>query len=67
MRDNSNDLASSLVEELIGTHDRQEPVRIHLLAKAIKEDREIMKVVEVFGLDSEVDLIDGSLMVNQHW
>ena len=55
--DNSNNLSSTLVQELIGTHDGQESVGVHFFSKTIKEDWEIVEIVELSRLHREGDSV----------
>lgn len=64
LRDDRQDFILSLLEKIIRAKDSQESVRVEFLAESIKENGEIMMVVECFRLNFPNDLVHGSLVID---
>lgn len=62
LRDDWEHLSAALLEHVEDALDRQESVRVLLLADALKEDGEVVVVVELLDLDLPVDAVLGAVL-----
>jgi len=57
LRDDGQDLAAAVLEHVEGALDREEAVRLLLLAQAVAEDGEVVVVVELLNVHLPLNLI----------
>lgn len=62
LRNNREDLSSTLFKHVTDTLDGQETVGVNLFTDSFEEDRKIMMVIELRNINFPVDLILGSML-----
>ena len=62
LRDDGEDLSTTLLKHVEDTLDGEESVRILLLTDALEENGQIMMIVELLNLNLPVDAVLGTVL-----
>ena len=62
LRNDREDLGSTVLEHVHDTLNSEESVGIHLFADALEEDRQVMVIIELLDLDLPLDRVFGAVL-----
>ena len=66
MRDDRQDLAAALIEQIVDTLAGQKGIGLDIFAQTRKEQRQVVVVIELFNVDLPIDFVALGLVVDRN-